>query len=808
MPLYQLDHPDLQSAFAELQTNRAVAHNLPASLTSLVGRDAETAEVSALLDDHRLVTLLGEGGCGKTRLALRVGAAGLSRFVDGVWFIDLSALRPGADSTSRVAQTIGVEGGLEELVAALDQMDVLLVLDNCEHVVESTATLVATLLVECPMTKVVATSRVVLNLAGEVCYLVPPLEVPRRGANLREAQATTAVELFTTRAQLARPGYQLGERDVEAIVELCTRLEGLPLAIELAAARLRGMSLTELVGRIDDRFEVLIGGPRSAPQRHQTLRNTVGWSFRLLDADEERVVRALSAFRGGCDTESAEAVCARLSSGDVLDVLIRLVNKSLVIPVDVDGTTRYCLHETVREYALASLSPADREAVHEEHARWFSVLASRLRDGPAAGGEQSWIRRHADECDNLRAAAEWWADHDPPRVLRLLVDVEPGVDQTLRSMWHEELLREVLPRASSSPPGDRAAGFALLAWTDSDRGLPNALDELQQAVELLGDTDDPVAACYVLPAVARCHAQACKGELDSDELAAAAAAGDRVGGTFWPIMIRHFVSSRASPAISEALITDALSLAEQRGLNYFAALIRGDLAMVAQFRGDSTLALDTWSQAVNEIDDQALSESHYACFYALAKGEHGEVAVGLHLAEHFVLGLTRGPHDPERAAAIYSVIAHLCRLAGDREGAEAALEAASRAGAPPRDFVGGLALVTRSALWRECGQPRMAASAIEQATDHIGFHGSTDIAMRVVEELAAVAVSLKRHEDAANLLATAREARERYHMPVSPACRPEVDALQTMVGALHATKLSVSDATALAHSFVEKVPRT
>jgi hypothetical protein len=214
----------------------------------------------------------------------------------------------------------------------------------------------------------------------------------------------------------------------------------------------------------------------------------VGWSFRLLDADEERVVRALSAFRGGCDVESAEAVCALLSSGDVLDVLIRLVNKSLVIPVDVDGTTRYCLHETIREYALGSLSPADRDAIHEEHARWFSVLASRLRDGPAAGGEQSWIRRHADECDNLRAAAEWWADHDPPRALRLLVDVEPGVDLTLRSMWHEALLRDVLPRASPSPAGDRAAGFGLLAWSDSDRGL-RMRSTGAASRKLLGDTD-------------------------------------------------------------------------------------------------------------------------------------------------------------------------------------------------------------------------------------------------------------------------------------------------------------------------------
>ena len=311
-----------------------------------------------------------------------------------MWFIDLAALRPGADSTSRVAQTLGVEGGLEELVAALDQMNVLLVLDNCEHVVESTATLVATLLVECSTTTVVATSRVALNLAGEVCYLVPPLEVPRRGANLREAQATSAVELFTTRAQLARPGYQLGERDVEAIVELCTRLEGLPLAIELAAARLRGMSLTELVGRIDDRFEMLIGGPRSAPQRHQTLRDTVGWSFRLLDADEEHVIRALSAFRGGCDTESAEAVCTPLSSGDVLDVLIRLVNKSLVIPFRKRSTScskpSNCSATLTTPSQPATSSPLLRGVTHRLAKVNWTATKSRRRPRPAiASGAHS-----------------------------------------------------------------------------------------------------------------------------------------------------------------------------------------------------------------------------------------------------------------------------------------------------------------------------------------------------------------------------------------------------------------------------------
>ena len=377
---------------------------------------------------------------------------------------------------------------------------------------------------------------------------------------------------------------------------------------------------------------------------------------------------------------------------------------------------------------------------------------------------------------------------------------------TLQSTWSMDLLRHVLPLTSGSPAGDRAAAVALLAWNDSEEGLPSALEELRQAVELLADADDPVVDCYVLSAVAKCHADAAGGELDTDEVAAAVSAAERVGGTYWPVMIRTFLSWKAPPAVGQSLLTDALMLAERMRLDHFATMLRCDLACIAQFRGDSSPALETWRQIAPMLDDLGLYQSESACFYALAEGEHGEVAVGLHLAEHLVLRLTRRPHDPVLAAAMHSVIAHLRRLAGDPAGSQAALDAARRAGPPTRNFVGGLAIITRSALWRQRGQPRRAAAVIEHAHHHLGFRGATDISKRVLEELAAVSISLGRYQDGADLLATARAARQREHMPLSPACRVEIDELSTQVGALRGVALTTTEATELAHSLAGSKP--
>ena len=314
--------------------------------------------------------------------------------------------------------------------------------------------------------------------------------------------------------------------------------------------------------------------------------------------------------------------------------------------------------------------------------------------------------------------------------------------------------------------------------------------------------------CYVLSAVAKCHADVAGGELDSDEVAAAVSAADRVGGTYWPIMIRTILSWKAPPAVGQSLLTDALMLAERMRLDHFATMLRCDLACIAQFRGDSSPALETWRQNAPMLDDLGLYQGESARFYALAEGEHGEVAVGLHLAEDLVLRLTRRPHDLVLAAAMHSVIAHLRRLSGQPEGSQAALDAASRAGRPTRNFVGGLAIITRSALWRQRGQPRRAAAVIEQAHHHLGFRGSTDISKRVLEELAAVSISLGRYQDGADLLATSRAARQSEHMPLSPACQVEIDELSTQVGALRGVAMSTTEATELAHSLARSNPQS
>jgi predicted ATPase/class 3 adenylate cyclase len=801
--LFQVEHPDLQADFPELRINRGVAHHLPVPLTSLVGRVAEAQAVGALLHEHRLVTLVGVGGCGKTRLALRVAEECLGRFVDGVWFVDLAVLSPGADVTSHVAQVLGLRGGLGQVTSALEPRNALLVLDNCEHVAESAAALVTGVLTRCPATKVMATSRAPLEVSGEARFYVPPLEVPHPGAIRDAANPTDAVQLFTARARLVRPGFQLGGGDAQAVGELCTRLDGLPLAIELAAARLGGMSLAELVSRFDDRFGVLVGGPRTVPERHQTLRKTMEWTFQLLDAEEQQVLRHLAVFRGGCDIESAEAVCGTdlRPRSEVLGVLIRLVDKSLVTAVEVNTATRYSLHETIREYALQSCGEDERNAIHGRHAQWFATLASGLAKGPAPGGDRLWIGRHEVERENFRAAADWLVTNDTRAALRLLLDIEPGMDLTPQSRWCYELIARVLPKALSSPAADRAHALAEIAIGCHGPSDPRALPLCAEALGLLHDFTDPVAECAVRAVAARCHAEAAGAEIDHAQVAAAVAAGDRAGGTYWPIMVRCFLSYGSPPAIAESLSVEALRLAERSGLNDFAALFQRDLATIAQFCGNATEALATYRRLGPALDPDN------ACFYALAEGEHGELAVGLHLAEHLLLELSSHPHDPTHAAALHTVVAHLHRLAGDLERCQVVLDIVDRIGEPVGQFIGGLWIITHAALLRLRGHCLAAAEVIERACARVASHRITDIGMRVVEELAAIALSLGRRQDAADLLATAREARHRSHKPLSPALQTELNGISAKLGDLHGTPLEASHVSALAHSMAQAPSR-
>src|SRR5262245_33625970 len=366
-------------------------HNLPLSLTSFVGREHELAAVRTVVAEHRLVTLTGPGGIGKTRLALQAAAGLLPGCPHGVWLIDLAAAAAAAAVARGVAAAVGVreEPGrplLATLAAALAPRRLLLVLDNCEHLLDACATLADALLRACPHVRLLATSREALGIAGEAVWRVPSLAVPVDTAGQPAPDATglagyAGVRLFADRAAAVQPAFTLTEQNATAVAAICARLDGIPLALELAAALVRVLPPRQLLARLDDRFRLLTSGDRAAPPRQQTLRATMEWSYALLTEPERRLFARLAVFSGGWTLEAAEAVGAGNGVGetDVLDLLARLVDQSLVIADEASGgTARFRLLETVREYAREQLTASsEHDAPGRAHATYFLALAEK-----------------------------------------------------------------------------------------------------------------------------------------------------------------------------------------------------------------------------------------------------------------------------------------------------------------------------------------------------------------------------------------------------------------------------------------------
>src|SRR5215467_10289023 len=312
--VYQLLHPQLRQDFPALRSLEATPNNLPQQVTSFVGRQRELAEAKGMLDGARLLTLLGMGGLGKTRLSLQIAADVLEKYPDGVWFIDLAPIKDPALVPNATAQVLGVheEPGkplVQTLCAHVKEHKALFVLDNCEHLVAACASLADSLLIQAPQVRIIATSREALRIHGEQTYPVLPLAVPTRNADTESLLRSDAVQLFVERGRLQKPSFELTEREAPAVAELCSRLEGIPLALELAAARLRSLSVEEINRRLHDRFKLLIGGSRVALERQQTLRALVSWSYDLLNESEQIVLDRLSVFVGGFDLDAAEVVC-------------------------------------------------------------------------------------------------------------------------------------------------------------------------------------------------------------------------------------------------------------------------------------------------------------------------------------------------------------------------------------------------------------------------------------------------------------------------------------------------------------------
>jgi predicted ATPase/DNA-binding NarL/FixJ family response regulator len=489
----QLCHPDIQNEFPPLRAAKSAAlQRFPIQLTSFVGRAAQIDEVRRILAGSRLVTLTGAGGAGKTRLAIQIAGAIAGEFRDGAWYVDLAPITNPDVVLAVLARALGLpdqpgRSATDAIVRFVGDRQMLVVLDNCEHLLDVTAGLAVDLLKACPVLTVLTTSREPIGIAGEVTLRVPSLTI-----------ADEAIELFADRARLVRADFKLTDDNLASVTEICRRLDGMPLAIELAAARVRALSLQEIVDSLHDRFRLLTGGSRTTVRRQQTLRASVDWSHALLTEPERVVFRQLAVFLGGFDLEAAQA-----TSGDgdveryqVLDLLTLLVDKSLVVAEESGGRTRYRLLETVRQYGQEKLAESGHaDAVRILHRDHYLALATAV-DAPAEAGHEARLEQADIEIDNMRAAFAWSREcGDTQRALQLATSLYPLWLARGRNRegyaWLDAALEdrnvgegEIAPTAYARALADKVA---LDAWS----GLPPSLDHADQALAIARAVDEP-----------------------------------------------------------------------------------------------------------------------------------------------------------------------------------------------------------------------------------------------------------------------------------------------------------------------------
>ena len=489
----QVCHPDLRNEFPPLQRLNVFAEEpFSAELTSFVGRDAEIREVRRILAHNRLVTLTGTGGAGKTRLAVQVAAQLAGEFCDGVSWVDLAPVTDPHLVPVTVARALGAPDQpgrsiLDTLTGFIGDRRMLVVLDNCEHLLDSCAPRIVALLGACPGLTMLATSREPIGVPGEVTWRVPSLSL-----------ADEAIELFTDRARRVRPDFALSDDNAAVVREICRRLDGMPLAIELAAARVRALSLNDILDGLQDRFRLLTGGGRTAVHRHQTLRASEDWSHELLSESERILFRRLAVFLGGFDLEAAQAVGATgaLDRDQVLEHLTMLVDKSLAMAETHGPRMRYRLLETVRAYALEKLGESgEQNAVRARHRDHYTSLAAEL-DGPARAGHERLLELAEIEIDNLRAAFAFSrdnADHDLAlqlaSSLQSLWLIRGRVSEGLA--WFDGVLDHPGVQHGELAPAVRARALADRAVLHASRAIREKADQVQQALAIAREVGDP-----------------------------------------------------------------------------------------------------------------------------------------------------------------------------------------------------------------------------------------------------------------------------------------------------------------------------
>jgi predicted ATPase/class 3 adenylate cyclase len=484
--IYQLVVPGLSLDFPSLKTLDFYRHNLPVQLSSFIGREKEMEEIKSSILSHRLVTLTGVGGTGKTRLSLQVAADLVDQFRDGVWFVELASI----SDPDLIAQTIvsclsvPEQPGITIPQLLLDYVctkRLLLVLDNCEHLIHACAELVNRVLSSAPSVKIIATSREALGVSGEMIWHVPSLSLPdiKHLPDIEQLSQYEALQLFIERATLVQPHFLVTNANAPAVAQICHRLDGIPLAIELAAARLRGLSPEQIVTRLDDRFRLLTGGSRMALPRQRTLQAAIDWSYKLLSGEEQTLLRRLSVFAGGWTLEAAEQVCAseEVEPDQILDMLLALVDKCLVIAKTQAVEPRYFMLETIRQYAQERMNEsAEASLVRDRHLEYFYSLAEQGKPHFRDAEQFTWLDRFETELENVRAALTWALQGGSAESgLRLATDlgVDTGAFWVNRGHIREgrEFLEQLLLASQATVPNDAlAAGnlsmAALEFWLD------------------------------------------------------------------------------------------------------------------------------------------------------------------------------------------------------------------------------------------------------------------------------------------------------------------------------------------------------
>jgi len=696
--VYQLCHPDLPGAFPPLLSPQAPRHNLPATISTLIGREAEQGEVLALLAEARLVTLVGSGGIGKTRLALALAAELLDQYPDGVWLVELASLVEPGLVPGAVAQALGVreEPGRAlqaTLVDHLKEKRALLVLDNCEHLIAACAGLASALLRGCAHLRILATSREGLDVAGEHCWRVPSLTVPdpKHPPPVELAGGYEAVRLFVARARERQAGFALTIQNARAVVSICARLDGIPLAIELASARVASLGVEGIAARLDDRFRLLTGGTRDALPRQRTLRAALDWSYDLLGEPGQRLLDRLSVFAGGWTLGAAEAVCAGdgIEGWEVPDLLGGLVHKSLLQAEEAGGELRYGLLETVRAYAGERLRASGSPAVYERHLAWCIRLADQAELGVRGAEEADWLARLETEHDNLRAALGWAREAGAG---------EEGL-WLAGALWRFWYVRGHLTEGLGWLQG------ALAAAAGSPATRARALNGAGNLAQSLGSLEQTTAL----------HAEA---------LALRRALGDTQGIATSLNNLGIVAVARGDYRGAEALYAESLALQRELSNTYFMACILDNRGVAAFYQG---------------AYDRAAPLHEEALALRRALGDRRGVAATLHNLGSVVMALG----DLDRAAALQEEALGYQRELGNKEGMASTLS--------------GLGWVAHLR-----GEHGRAAALHRQSLLLGREHGSRDVLSELLEGLAAATAALGQSLLAAQLGGASHAMRESF----------------------------------------------